>query len=71
MALQLGALRDALLEAGASEESANRASEEMAALVVKRPYRDLWWLVPVIAFGWILFGVIVGLPELLAVFGGG
>lgn len=30
MALQLGALRDALIEAGASEEKANRAAEELA-----------------------------------------
>jgi len=31
MPLQLGALRDALLEAGASEESARKASEEAAS----------------------------------------
>lgn len=31
MALQLGNLRDALREAGASEESARRAAEEVAA----------------------------------------
>ena len=31
MALQLGALRDALLEAGASEEKARKASEEAAS----------------------------------------
>lgn len=30
MALQLGALRDALLEAGASPDSARKASEEVA-----------------------------------------
>jgi hypothetical protein len=30
MALQLGALRDALVEAGASEEKAQKATEEMA-----------------------------------------
>jgi hypothetical protein len=30
MALQLGALRDALIEAGASEEKASHAAEEMA-----------------------------------------
>jgi hypothetical protein len=30
MALQLGALRDALVEAGASEEKAQKAAEEMA-----------------------------------------
>lgn len=31
MALQLGALREALLEAGASQEKASRAAEEVAA----------------------------------------
>lgn len=31
MALQLGALRDALLEAGATVESARKASEEVAS----------------------------------------
>lgn len=31
MALQLGALRDALLEAGASQDKATKASEEVAA----------------------------------------
>lgn len=31
MALQLGALRDALLEAGASEDKARKASEEAAS----------------------------------------
>jgi hypothetical protein len=31
MALQLGALRDALIDAGASAEKAGRAAEEMAA----------------------------------------
>jgi len=31
MALQLGALRDALMDAGASEDKANRASEELAS----------------------------------------
>lgn len=31
MALQLGALRDALIDAGASEEKAQRAAEELAA----------------------------------------
>ena len=30
MALQLGALRDALIEAGASPEKANKAAEEVA-----------------------------------------
>jgi len=30
MALQLGALRDALLEAGVSEDKARKAAEEMA-----------------------------------------
>jgi hypothetical protein len=30
MALQLGALRDALLEAGASKDTATKASEELA-----------------------------------------
>ena len=30
MALQLGALRDALLEAGATAETANKAAEELA-----------------------------------------
>ena len=30
MALQLGALRDALLEAGASEDKARKAAEELA-----------------------------------------
>jgi hypothetical protein len=30
MALQLGALRDALIDAGASEDKAKRAAEEMA-----------------------------------------
>lgn len=31
MTLQLGALRDALLEAGASPEKANQAAEELAS----------------------------------------
>jgi hypothetical protein len=31
MALQLGALRDALLDAGASAEKADKAAEELAA----------------------------------------
>jgi hypothetical protein len=31
MALQLGALREALLDAGASPEKANKAAEELAA----------------------------------------
>lgn len=31
MALQLGALRDALIEAGASQEKADKAAEELAA----------------------------------------
>lgn len=31
MALQLGALREALLEAGASPEKANKAAEELAS----------------------------------------
>jgi hypothetical protein len=31
MALQLGALRDALIEAGASPEKASKAAEELAA----------------------------------------
>lgn len=31
MALQLGALREALIEAGASGDSANKAAEEVAA----------------------------------------
>jgi hypothetical protein len=31
MALQLGALRDALLDAGASPDKADKASEELAA----------------------------------------
>jgi hypothetical protein len=31
MALQLGALRDALIEAGASEDKASRAAEELAS----------------------------------------
>lgn len=31
MALQLGALRDALIEAGASQDKASRAAEELAS----------------------------------------
>lgn len=31
MALQLGALREALIDAGASQEKANKAAEELAA----------------------------------------
>jgi hypothetical protein len=31
MALQLGALREALLDAGASQEKANKAAEELAS----------------------------------------
>jgi hypothetical protein len=31
MALQLGALREALIEAGASQEKANKAAEELAS----------------------------------------
>jgi hypothetical protein len=31
MALQLGALREALLDAGASQDKANKASEELAS----------------------------------------
>ena len=39
MALQLGALRDALIEGGASPESASRAAEELAGYA--RPRRDV------------------------------
>lgn len=48
MALQLGALRDALLEAGASPEAARKASEELAGYErefaeIKSNLRALKW----------------------------
>lgn len=39
MALQLGALRDALMEAGASSEKANKAAEELAGY--EREFADI------------------------------
>jgi hypothetical protein len=39
MALQLGALRDALVEAGASEEKASKAAEELAGY--EREFADI------------------------------
>jgi hypothetical protein len=36
MALQLGALREALLDAGASTEKANKAAEELASYETRR-----------------------------------
>lgn len=43
MALQLGALRDALIDAGASPEKANRAAEELASY--DTDLRLLKWMV--------------------------
>jgi len=50
MALQLGALREALLEAGASQEKASRAAEEVAAYEMRLAALDgrvqlLTWMV--------------------------
>ena len=50
MALQLGALRDALMDAGASEDKANKASEEVAGYEhelgnIKGDLRLLKWIV--------------------------
>jgi len=50
MALQLGALRDALIEAGASPDKAAKAAEEVAAYEnqlaeVKADIRLLKWMV--------------------------
>ena len=50
MALQLGALRDALIEAGASAEKASKAAEELAAYdkdvaSVRSDLRLLTWMV--------------------------
>ena len=61
MALQLGALREALIEAGASTEKANKAAEELAAYdaelaSVRSDLRLLTWMVG-------------GLYGVLAVFG--
>ena len=39
MALQLGSLRDALIEAGASEEKASKAAEELAGY--EREFADI------------------------------
>ena len=48
MALQLGALRDALIDAGASEEKASKAAEELAGnergfAEIKADLRVLKW----------------------------
>ncbi len=50
MALQLGALRDALIDAGASSEKAHRASEEVASYESRLSLMDtkltlLTWMV--------------------------
>jgi hypothetical protein len=50
MALQLGALREALIEAGASDEKANRAAEELASYETRLERLDgrvalLQWMV--------------------------
>jgi len=50
MALQLGALRDALLDAGASPEKADRAAEELANYEnrlggIERQLAVLTWMV--------------------------
>ena len=56
MALQLGALRTALLEAGASEDSATKAAEEVATYETRLASIDtrlavLTWMVGLVVAG--------------------
>jgi hypothetical protein len=67
MALQLGALRDALIDAGASEDKAQRAAEEMAGYESRLASIDTrltlltWMVAGLYAFGasvvWLLLRV--------------
>lgn len=61
MALQLGALREALVEAGASPEKAAKAAEELAGYARIRP--DLsqlkWWVA-----GCVYALLVLGVPAL-------
>jgi hypothetical protein len=55
MALQLGALREALLDAGASPEKADKASEELAGY--DSDLKLLKWMVGGVYAVLVLFGV--------------
>jgi hypothetical protein len=72
MALQLGALRDALIEAGASEEAANKAAEEAAGFETRLSSIEgkltlLIWAVGVnVAATIAVFGAIVALSGQIA-----
>jgi hypothetical protein len=62
MALQLGALREALLDAGASPDKANKAAEELASYdaeiaSVRSDLRLLTWMVGGVYAVLVLFGV--------------
>jgi len=63
MALQFGALRDALIDAGAPPEKAAEAAEEVAALYTSR--RRLVLLDLPIAVLWTLFGACVAMMAAL------
>jgi hypothetical protein len=55
MALQLGALREALIEAGASQEKADKASEEIAGY--DTDLKLLKWMVGGVYAVLVIFGV--------------
>jgi len=64
MALQLGALRDALIEAGASPEKANKAAEEAASYETRLARIDAK-LTIVIWAGGLLFAAVLTSQALL------
>lgn len=65
MALQLGALRDALIDAGAGEAKANKAAEEVAAYErdlagIRSDLRLLTWMVGALS----AVAAVVGVPAI-------
>jgi hypothetical protein len=71
MALQLGALRDALLEAGASDEKATKAAEELASYETRLGHIEgkltliLWALGANVAATVAVFGILVPISRQL------
>lgn len=67
MALQLGALRDALIDAGASDENARKAAEEVAVYDSRLAAIDTRLAVLVVMVGGLYALIIPGLWLLLPV----
>ena len=72
MALQLGALRDALIDAGASDDKANKASEELAGYETRVGRMEgkltllLWAVGMNVAATLAVFGVLVPISRQLS-----